>query len=141
VAGTRDQPTGVGLPDHVGVQQLHERVQVAARGRGDEPLGDAPLLGGRDGEAGRAALGLNAMAGSAGQLRHANGERPTIEPTASKENPKTSWSTNAVRSAEVSRSSTTSSAMRTLSSSVTWSAGSTLPPCGGINGSGSHGPT
>jgi hypothetical protein len=47
---------------------LHEGVEVAAGGDGDEPLGDAPLLGGLDGEAGRAAVGLNAMAGSAGQL-------------------------------------------------------------------------
>src|SRR5439155_26735186 len=50
--------------------------------------------------------------------------RPTVFATSSKEKPNTSWRTNVARSAGVRRSSTTSIAIRTLSSSVTRWAGS-----------------
>ena len=83
--------------------------------------------------------------------RVASGERPTISPISANGTPNTSCSTNATRSAGVSDSSTTSSAMLTESSSVMRSRGSTaavetpeVTDAAAVadgNGSGSHSPT
>src|SRR5664279_2602033 len=74
----------------------------------------------------------------AASRRTGPGVRPTMSATSVNPTPNRSWSTQAVRSAGLSVSSTTRGAKLTCSSSVTRSAGSAVP---WTIGSGSQGPT
>src|SRR5262245_29868783 len=67
-AGRRHDAAAVGPADHLGIQHVHQRVQVAVRGRLDEPIGDAAQRGLVDLKARRAGLLLDVVTGAAGQL-------------------------------------------------------------------------
>lgn len=61
----------VGPQRHVRRQELHQPFQVAAEGRGHEPLGHLPLEA--RGDLGTGAAGLDMLAGAVGELPHRGG--------------------------------------------------------------------
>ena len=132
--------TRVELTDHVGVQDGHERVEVSGRTGGCEAVAhDSSSV--RHRPVARLLPSRIVARARLASLRHAAGDRPTVRPTCSKVSPNTSWSTYAVRSGGERRSMTARSAMPTVSSSVTLSAGSSSSLGRSITGAGSHGPT
>jgi hypothetical protein len=112
----------IGTHDHVGIEHLEQRLEIAAAGRGEEGVDNLPLA--RDVEFGGGIGVLHARRARLASWRAAAGLRPTIGAISSNGTANMSCNTNASRSAGASVSRTTSKARPTESASTASRSGS-----------------